>query len=137
MTIAPPRSIPNIGLVRGLGLLAAAAVVPAVAGISDHLRIPDPYPRKAGDRRWEDCHDRPDVAAIVCLVEMFDARLKDLFLGREVAHVPQLKALPVQSPDATIAVPPRDPRAMGQLVLRLPVGTRSIDLATHDLESAC
>ena len=63
--------------------------------------------------------------------------LKNLFLGREVAHVPQSKAFPVQSPDATIAVPPGNPRTMGQLVHRLPVGPGSIDLATHDLESVC
>ena len=75
-------------------------------------------------------------------VQLDDARSSGarngfIFLGRDMAHVAQPKAVPEQPPDATIAVPPRNPRAMGQLVHRLPVGPRSIDLATYYLETVC
>ena len=43
----------------------------AVAGITNQLRIPDPIPA-AGNRRAEDRDHRPNLAAVICLVQVSD-----------------------------------------------------------------
>ena len=110
----------------------------AVARVSDELRVPDAgsvarrarRPRLLRRRGWLEAREEAlGYAHRVSLFEMFEARLEHALVGVHVAFVDELDGVPELAIAALTRVAPRDSDAVLELVVRVRVRPRGIDLS--------